>query len=1059
MQTVAHPNPIPDPRPRCASTPSRRRRWVLASFGLLLPCLAAAAPARPIDFNQDIRPILAENCYQCHGQDPRSRKASLRLDTEDGSRATRDGRAAIVPGDPARSELLKRLVADDPEERMPPPDSHKTVSADQRELLRRWIQDGAAYDRHWAFKPPTRVPLPSVGRPEWPRRPLDAFVLARLEAMGMSPSPEGPPSAWLRKASFDLTGLPPTPEELDRFERDVAARGDAAFETEADRLLHSPAFGERQAQEWLDVARYADTHGFNNDTTRTLWRWRDWVIDAFNEGVPYDRFLTEQLAGDLLPNPTLDQRIATGFGRNHVVNSEGGIIDEEYRVEYVADRVRTLGMAWLGLTLECSRCHDHKYDPLTQRDYYRLFAFFNQVPESGEDGRIGNAAPILIAPTRDEARQLAVLEERIQQTRAVLSTFADPAPDLTARTLRHGVDTGTPPAPVGARYALEQIFATERRVSPNAPAPNLLEFPRPQEVIADVAPADFSGARPWTITAWLRWDDGEAPVVSTMDMLVDPSAGNSGKGAEIRVTAPGQVEIRIAEFWPAYAIQVRTTDSLQRGSWHHLAATYDGTPKASGVRLLIDGQPTDLEWIRDGLPGRSASGHQPRIGRSIAKTPDLFRGAIADLRIYTNSIGASILTPWIEGAMTRWLAFDPSARVSRPDLVRSLVLRASDREFADAWNQWSMAREERSNLLRSAPQTMVMAELPTPRTTRILNRGQYDAPGEPVTAGVPEDLLGPWPVGAPLDRRGLAQWLVQPNHPLTARVVVNRFWAQLFGVGLVKTVEDFGVQGESPTHPELLDTLATSFVDSGWDVRGLLRNMVLSSTYRQDSAAKGDRRDRDPENRWLSRGPRTRLVAETLRDHALFVAGLLAPRLGGPSVFPPQPETLYQGVVVAADYPGTRWVSSEGADRYRRSLYTFWKRTVPHPVMTTFDAPDRESCTARRLPTNTPLQALALMNEPTFIEAGRRLGRRGLAEASGTDADRVSQIFRIATSRSPDAAETQRLMNLLRRLRLDFTSDPESTARWLGRPGTADEAAWEAMGSVILNLDESITKG
>ncbi|MBL9140146.1 MAG: DUF1553 domain-containing protein [Verrucomicrobiales bacterium] len=1052
------PNPIPQPRGIVASL--KLGRSILAALCIsLVRLFAETAAPKPIDFNQEIRPILAENCYQCHGQDAQNRKADLRLDTEAGSRQRHEGRAAIVPGDPASSELLHRLVTDDPEERMPPPASHRAISSQQQALLHRWIREGAAYDRHWAFKPPIRAPMPAVRRQDWPRRPLDTFILARLEAMDVAPSREGSPSAWLRKASFDLTGLPPTPDELDRFERDVARHGEAAYEAAADRLLHAPAFGERQAQEWLDVARYADTHGFNNDTTRTLWRWRDWVIDAFNDGMPYDRFVVEQLAGDLIPDATLEQKIATGFGRNHVVNSEGGIIDEEYRVEYVADRVRTLGMAWLGLTLECSRCHDHKYDPITQRDYYRLFAFFNQVPESGEDGRIGNAAPILTAPTREEARRLSELDHETRLADDLLSAVPDPDPDVALQALLRRVDAGTPSAPTGARYALEQSLAHERQVTPQTPSANVLELPGSQEVVADASPPDFSAARPWTVATWLRWNGGNAPVLSTMDMLVDPSAGNSGKGAELRLTESGQVEIRIAEFWPAYAIQVRSADILRRDTWHHLAASFDGTTKASGVRLFIDGQAADLVPVRDGLSGRSASGHKPRIGRSIAKAPDLFQGAVGDLRLYTNALDASVLTPWIEGAIARWLAFNESARRARPDLVRRLVLRDTHPQFQAAWKQREAARVERLAILHTAPQTMVMAELAAPRLTRMLGRGRYDAPGETVTAGVPEDLLGSWPAGAPLDRRGLAQWLVQPDHPLTARVVVNRFWAQLFGVGLVKTVEDFGVQGESPTHPALLDRLATSFVDSGWNVRGLFKELVLSATYRQDSTAKGERREFDPENRWLSRGPRTRLSAETLRDHALFVAGLLSPRLGGPSVFPPQPETLYQGVVVAADYPGTRWVPSVGPDRYRRSLYTFWKRTVPHPVMTTFDAPDREACTARRLPTNTPLQALALMNEPTFVEAGRFLGRRGLQTVADSDADRVRRIFRLATSRIPDAVEIQRLTDLLQTLRQDFTSDPESTRRWLGHVGTAEEAAWEALGGVILNLDESITKG
>jgi hypothetical protein len=567
----------------------RCRRAFPISIALCLVASASAGAAeasKPLDFNQDIRPILAENCYQCHGQDARNRKGKLRLDTEDGSRASIEGRSAVVPGDPAKSELWRRIRSEDPAERMPPPETHKTVSADQQQSLRRWIERGGDYDRHWAFKPPQRPALPAVHDARWARRPLDAFVLARLEALRLSPNPEGAPAAWLRKASFDLTGLPPTPDALDHFERDAAARGNAAFEDAADRLLHSPTFGERQAQEWLDVARFADTHGFNNDTTRTMWRWRDWVIDAFNDGMPYDRFVVEQLAGDLLPDPTLGQKVATGFGRNHVVNSEGGIIDEEYRSEYVADRVRTLGMAWLGLTLECSRCHDHKYDPLTQRDYYRLFAFFNQVPESGEDGRIGNAAPLLVAPTREDSLRLSTLDEAIRRDSDILNSIGNPTEEAALRALQARIKFGAPPAPVGARYALDLALSGERIVTPHSPSGSPLALPASSEFIAQAEPADFSGARPWTLATWVRWDGGEAPVLSTMDKLVDSSSGNAGRGAEVRVTAQGQVEVRIAEFWPAYAIQSRSRIALRQGLWHHLAIAFDGSTHAAAPALV-----------------------------------------------------------------------------------------------------------------------------------------------------------------------------------------------------------------------------------------------------------------------------------------------------------------------------------------------------------------------------------------------------------------------------------------------------------------------------------------
>ncbi len=1023
-----------------------------------LLCDGASPLLNKVDFNRDVRPILSDNCFPCHGQDAHERKAKLRLDTERGSRMDLGGHAAVVPGDVEKSELVRRIFATETDDRMPPPDSHHVLTGHQQDLLKRWVAEGGKYDRPWAFQTPVKAQPPRLRETAWVRSPVDAFVLGRLEAEGLRPSREAAPGTWLRRASFDLTGLAPTTREIDAFIADREARGEAAYEDAVDRLLASPRFGERQTQEWLDIARYADTHGFNNDSARTMWRWRDWVIDAFNDGMPYDRFIVEQLAGDLLPHATLDDRIATGFERNHVVNSEGGIIGEEYRVEYVADRVRTLGMAWLGLTLECCRCHDHKFDPLTQRDYYRFFAFFNNIDEFGEDGRIGNAAPILIAPTREQQRRLARLDEEIASEDGRLTEAGPASPSRVASGLRTLVRAPEPDPPESALFTLGTAPTSKPVGRPDPVFGAVLDLDGGAEVVLDVKPSAFSPAQPWTVATWVRWTGGEAPIVSTMDMLLDPSAVGSGEGAELRVTGDGRIEVRLAAFWPAYAIKVLSQDRLSADRWRHVAVSYDGSARATGVRILLDGRPAEVEICRDGLSSRSASSHAPRVGSTVAKAPEWFHGALAGLRLYTNVVDERVLAPWVEHEGSRWALADPATMAAPPRAIRELALRQLHGAFAAHWARRERLRLERQEVLRSAPQTMVMEDRPSPRQTHILVRGRYDAPGDPVEPGVPEALLGEWPEGAPKNRLGLALWLTRPDHPLTARVVVNRIWAQLFGTGLVKTVEDFGAQGEPPSHPDLLDWLAVDFVDTGWDVKRLFRELVLSATYRQDSAIAPSLASRDPENRLFARGPRVRLPAESIRDHALAISGLLVQRLGGPSVFPPQPPTLYDGVVVAADYPGTKWVTSLGAGKYRRSLYTFWKRTVPHPVMTTFDVPDRESCTARRLLTNTPQQALALMNEPAFVEAGHALGLRGFHDAGKDAGDRVSFVFRLGTGRRPGARELAALSRTLAMLEKDYAADPDAAKALLGRAASAEEAAWAALGSLVLNLDETITK-
>ena len=977
------------------------------SLCVLAAAISAAQNSPRIDYGREVRPILSENCFPCHGQDEKKRMANLRLDQ---------------PWDTRTSHILERITADlKSPKRMPPVYSNRNLTAAQIATIEHWIQQGGKYSQHWAFVPPKRPATPIANM-----NPIDAFVLARLRAESLGFNKPASPAAWLRRVSLDLTGLPPMPAELDAFTK-AASTNQEIYAAAVDRLLASPAYGERMAMDWLDVARYADTHGFNNDSSRSMWRWRDWVIESFNRNQPYDQFITEQLAGDLLPNPTLDQRIATGYGRNHVINSEGGIIDEEYRVEYVVDRVRTLGMSWLGLTIECARCHDHKFDPITQRDFYRFFAFFNNVPEIGEDGRVANAVPMIPAPTHEQQKQLATLTaavERLQQHSKTSPPQIQPPPSDAAWSF-----SGTPAA---------------------------------QQKTADIP---VSKREPLTIAGWLKRTaaDTNVALVSNIRYDYNPADVSYGRGLELRLTDGGELDFFYADRLPAYAIHVRSKGAnIQPDTWHHITAIYEGVgerhaggasfslpadfspppvarrdaaemrAQAAWVRIFADGRELSTAVLNDGLhlPDNKTKPSPTtfRIGWDNNRNSARFQGLFDDLQIFTRHLSATEISS-LSASKHR----EPSYRGPSPEL--------------------EAARAKLLALERSLPTVMVMQEMDKPRETHVLQRGAYDAPGEKVAPGVPEALLGAWPPAAaggaldaaPRNRLGLAQWLTNRDHPLTARVVVNRFWQQLFGTGLVKTSENFGLQGESPSHPELLDWLAVEFIESNWNVKALLKQIVLSQVYRQDSNAPVDLYARDPENRLLARGPRFRLPAEIIRDQALFVSGILsAKQIGGPSVFPYQNEDLYKGIVVAADYPGTKWILSTGDDLHRRSLYTFWKRTVPHPTMTVFDAPDREFCIVRRSVTNTPLQALTLLNDPIYVEAARKLAERAMREGGATPRARITHAFRLAAGRTPGADEVAILERTFETARTNFGNDEAS--------------AYATVTAMILNLDEVITK-
>lgn len=1077
-----------------SSNPARWRSQVsaLITFGSLLSAFAGQPSSPQVshlknfkpEFDRDIRPILAENCFPCHGPDQNKRKAKLRLDRqEDAFKVLPNGDLAIVPKDITRSKLVERIGSKDPEEVMPPAKSGKKLAAEQISALVRWISQGATWQDHWSFVPPQRPILPKVKHKHWPRNPVDNFVLAKLESMGLKPNREADQAVLLRRVSLDLCGLPPSLEQL----RTWLGQSDPVSAA-VDDLLSSPHFGERMASDWMDLARYADTHGFNNDVLRSMWRWRDWVIEAFNRNLPYDQFITEQLAGDLLPNPSLDQLIATGFNRNHGINSEGGIIDEEYRVEYVADRVRTTSIAWLGLTVECARCHDHKFDPVTQKDFYRFFAFFNNIDETGEDGRFANAAPILPAPTRAQqqsmVRQRAILTSAEARMQKLMSAqdwtgveFTDWSHAWTNRDLvlssnrlislevRSWSGTTNPITNLPAEKPFQVRGMLQTAKGPLAEPALILDG---QTRLRTEALPKAESTNGWAFSAWIRRDRAiEAPILSTANFGIPPSADNYAEGVQIRLTAPGAVDVRLAHRWPGYAIQIRSRERLSLGEWQHLVVRFDGSTLAKGLRVLLDGEECARDVIHDDLTGQVSLSAPAVLGSSDEKGVPHFAGALADVRLLSAPPPLKELIAWSRNAVLQFAAQTPAAEQSPAQLdhLRRAWLERNRPEFADAAIQYHGARSALLELERESPSTMVMRELPQQRPTFVLFRGQYDAPRDPVAADVPEFLLR-FPKEVPRNRLGLARWLTDPANPLTARVVVNRFWQSLFGMGLVKTSENFGYQGEVPSHPELLDWLAVDFRENGWDVKRLLRLLVTSATYRQDSGSTPELNERDPENRLLAHGPRLRLTGEMLRDQVLFLSGLLRDELGGPPVYPYQPTNLYKGIVVAADYPGTTYTESTGDGLYRRSLYTFWKRTVPHPTLSTFDVPDREVCTARRPKTNTPLQALATMNDTIQLEAARKLAERILLRGGNTPPERLTYAFQLATARKPKPDERKILDSLLERRLSVYRKDPEAAKSFISvgasksdaRLDPVELAAYANLASLILNLDETLTR-
>lgn len=1037
------------------------QRWLcsflFATVTLLPLCSNTHGADRKIEFNRDIRPILSNNCYLCHGPDPKHREGGLRLDQRDGAMAKLEsGHAGIVPNDLSASELVKRITSQNPDEQMPPKASGKSLTAAEINTLKQWIAEGAEYQGHWAFIAPVRRDPPSTKFTAHARNEIDNFILARLELAGLSPSNEADKVSLLRRVTLDLTGLPPSLSEIDSFLADTSPE---AYERVVDRLLMSPRYGEHQGRIWLDAARYGDTHGLHLDNERSLWPYREWVINAINANKPFDQFTIEQLAGDLIPNATTDQKVASGFNRCNVTTSEGGSIDAEVLVRYAVDRTEALSTVWLGLTLNCCVCHSHKFDPISQKEFYSLYSYFYSMADAAMDGNGLLPPPVLKLPRESDTSKIKELDAQIAATNQQIAA------------------------------ELMKIQYVDPLVGAELPADALTVLKSELVWFDDDLP---SGAQQQGNTPWKFNTKTEGPVYSgekastrTADGLSQHFFTGANPGLKI-----GEGDILFAYVYldpanPPKSIMLQFND----GQWEHRMNWGDQNaigfgalntpakrqagplPKAGEwVRLEVNAQDVGLKagsmlngWAFTQFGGTC---YWDRAGIVTRATPlpTEFTSQIAWEQ-------SELPTPRKElpGPIQELIKLEPAKRnpdqqkqlqnyflenVNTPTKATFAVLRANIAEYD----------KQKKDVDAAIPATMISGDLPQPREAFVLIRGAYDKKGEKVERGVPS-ILPPLPEGASNNRLGLAQWLTAPNHPLTARVIVNRYWQQFFGAGIVKTAEDFGAQGVWPTHPELLDWLSTEFIRTGWDVKGMHKLMVMSGTYRQSSRVSPETLARDPENQLLARGPRFRLDAEVIRDSVLSISGLLVEREGGKSVKPYQPEGIWEAVAFVGS--NTReFKQDSGESLYRRSLYTFWKRTSPPPLLATFDAPSRENCTVRRPRTNTPLQALALMNDKQYVEAARKLATRMMKEGGATPQERLTYGFRLATARTPSSKELDVLQRTLQKHQQVFTSDKAAADKLLAygdSPKATDldsseHAAWTMVANLLINLDETITK-
>ena len=1020
-----------------------------------------------VDFESQIKPLLSDRCFACHGPDENARKADLQLHTREGAFARlEDGLVVITPGKPHASELYRRITATDSDDLMPPPDSKRMLSAGEREVIRQSIEQGAEWREHWAFVPVADVELPALGQTAWPKNEIDHFTLAKLHEANVEPSPLAKREQRFRRLSFDLTGLPPTLAELDNFLTDDSL---VAYEKVVDRLLGSPRLGERLAVHWLDLARYSDTYGYQVDRNRFVWPWRDWVIRAFNDNLPYDDFLTWQLAGDLLPNATDDQRLATTFNRLHPQKVEGGSVPEEFRVEYVADRNHTFGTAMLGLTLECARCHDHKYDPISQKEYYQLFAFFNTIDEAGLYSYFTPSIPTPTLLMTDEAakQKIAELEKQVAAEEAELARVSAAAGEAFEKWLTERPAEEVLPGQIGhfpfdefkdgklPNLADESKQAASSQKNKIVPGKNGNALQLTGDDGVNLGIGNFKRTAPFSVALWMSTPHHKERTVVFSRSRAWTDAGSRGYQMLLR---DGHLSASLIHFWPGNAINVRTKAKLPKDEWHHVAITYDGSTKASGLEIYVDGKLAETEIYKDNLYKNITGGGGDTIviGQRF-RDVGFAGGLVDDFRVFKRELTGGEVAQIHDGESLAKLLAKPADALGQAerDTLREYFLATANESHDAQLAKLRASRARVTKLLDGKGEIMVMEEMPlNPRSTFVLKRGVYSAPGERVGAATPRSL-SPFPKGAPSNRLGLAKWLVDPKNPLTARVAGNHFWQLCFGQGLVRTPEDFGTQGKRPTHPGLLDWLAKDFIDHGWNVKRLLKQIVMSATYQQASETRPALEASDPENLLLARAPRYRLSAEMIRDNALSTSGLLSQRMGGAGAKPYDLTESFKPIG-----------HDKGEGLYRRSVYTFWKRTGPAPVMMALDASKRDVCRAKRENTATPLQALVLLNGPQFVEAARTLGEQMVRTHGDNVGTMVRDTFRTLTSREPSSREVALLRRLHDEQLAVFEKDAKAAdaflsvgesrlAYGLAKPRVA---AAGILAKALMNFDESVVK-
>ena len=1045
------------------------------ALGLLITSLSTTPFAHadePISFNRDIRPILTNHCYQCHGPDQEHREADLRFDEPLSAFAQRDGSAAIVPMDPSKSVLMHRILEKDDSLRMPPPDLKKDLNQTQIDLLERWISEGANYEDHWAFITPNRPAIPNNDS-TWTQNPIDEFVLSKMRKLGLSPNSAAGKEILLRRITLDLTGMPPTIAEIDSFLSDQ--RPDA-YEAVVLRLLNSPRFGERMAVDWMDAARYGDSSVFHADGPRDMWAWRDWVIRAFNSNKSYKAFTMEQIAGDLLPEPTVDQLVASGFNRNHGTTDEGGAIAEEYRVEYIVDRIKTTSTVWLGLTLECAQCHDHKYDPFSQEEYYQLFAYFNQASDRGMQTRRGNEPPVVQVPNLKNQAKLPQANTQLEGHKSDVEQYRISAEDAYndwLTTVEEEAKQG-PQLPEGRQFFIDFTEQEGTSVAANNQPASIGSFKGTPQWISDDSGtavqldgksfveyakdlANYEGTEAFSFGAFIKPTKNLSGAI--LSRMKD---SNNFKGYDFLLSG-GKIEVHIISQWPANAIKVTSKDSVIADKLQHVMLTYDGSRKASGIALYIDGKAQELTIQQDSLKDTIKADTHFKVGSRDNSL--FFQGLIYSISGYARQLGPEeVKLDAGQDAITPILVKASEDRTAEEIKVLKERYFAQDKQFQALTKRVQAKQQEIDDLNKPLTSVMVMGDVQQMRTTYILDRGNYATPrkDKEILPSIPATLdLGQ--TDLPLNRLGLAQWLTDSQHPLTSRVTVNRIWQMFFGHGIVKTIGDFGSQGEMPTHPDLLDWLAVDFVESDWNVKRLIYLIATSATYQQSSYASNHALSIDSANRYYSRGPRFRLQAEFIRDTALAAGGLLLNDIGGPGVKPYQPAGLWNEVSLSGN---VRFKQDEGANNYRRSMYTYWKRSAPAPAMTIFDVPTREKCVVQRPRTNTPLQALVTLNDPQYLEAARGLGNRMLQHSEDVP-QQLAYGYRLATGRTPTPQTLQILNDYLDSEITRFRDDQEAARKFLSLKDDTptltteqiQQAAYTLLSNLLLNLDATITRG